>query len=58
MGYEDTRTDSMHSVSGASSYRDEEDGKIKMEYLAKFGRVLDIDKIDKVIINDTEYKVK
>ncbi len=57
MGYEDTRTDSMHSVSGAK-LRDEEDGKIKMEYLAKFGRVLDIDKIDKVIINDTEYKVK
>mgnify|MGYP007054031222 FL=1 len=44
---------------GASgSYSEGRDGKMKIEYMVKFRKALDIDKIDKVMINDTEYDVK
>lgn len=31
---------------------------MKIEYMVKFRKALDIDKIDKVMINDTEYDIK
>ena len=59
MGYEEAGTDRTHPSGGASgSYSEGGDGKMKIEYMVKFRKALDIDKIDKVMINDTEYDIK
>ena len=59
IGYEEAGTDRTHPYAGASGrYSEGRDGKMKIEYMVKFRKALDIDKIDKVMINDTEYDVK